>query len=231
MSVEMELRAVRVRYGPLEALHGVDLPVPAGTATVLLGRNGSGRTTVLRALAGTVRPAAGRVLWRGDDVTRLPAHLRARRGLCFVPDLRAVYATLTVAENLRLAGDPSAALDAYPELRPLLPRRAGTLSGGERRMLAVSRALAGPARVVLVDEPTLGMSPAVAARTYALLGGVCARGAAVVTTGRRLPEGLPRGALVHELRRGTVAFSGEAAEAAARRRFGGPTGGAASSRA
>ncbi|WP_023589411.1 ATP-binding cassette domain-containing protein [Streptomyces thermolilacinus] len=222
MSVEMELRAVRVRYGPLEALHGVDLPVPAGTATVLLGRNGSGRTTVLRALAGAVRPSAGRVLWRGADVTRLPPHLRARRGLCFVPDLRAVYATLTVAENLRLAGDPDAALAAYPELRPLLPRRAGTLSGGERRMLAVSRALAVPARVVLVDEPSLGMSPPVAERTYALLGALCARGTALVTAEQRLPDGLPRGTLVHELRRGEITFSGEPGEAAARRLLGGP---------
>ncbi|WP_228981932.1 ATP-binding cassette domain-containing protein [Streptomyces sp. DH12] len=215
MSVEMELRGVRVRYGPLEALHGVDLPVPAGTATVLLGRNGSGRTTVLRALAGTVRPVAGRVLWRGEDVTRVPAHRRARRGLCFVPDLRAVHATLTVAENLRLAaggGDLTAALDAYPELRPLLARRAGSLSGGERRMLAVSRALSRPARVVLVDEPALGMSPAVAARTYALLGRVCAGGAALVTAEQRLPDGLPPGTLVHELRRGAVVFSGEAVE-------------------
>ncbi|MEV2202958.1 ATP-binding cassette domain-containing protein [Streptomyces fradiae] len=230
MSVEMELCGVRVRYGPLEALHGVDLPVPAGTATVLLGRNGSGRTTVLRALAGAVRPSAGRVLWRGADVTRLPAHLRARRGLCFVPDRRAVYTTLTVAENLRLAGDAGAALDAYPELRPLLSRRAGTLSGGERRMLAVSRALARPPRVVLVDEPALGMSPAVAARTYTLLGALCARGTALVTAEQRLPGGLPRGTLVHELRRGSVVFSGEAAEAAVRRP-GGPTGGAAAGRA
>ncbi|WP_149178869.1 ATP-binding cassette domain-containing protein [Streptomyces sp. TRM49041] len=221
MTVEMELRAVRVRYGPLEALHGVDLPVPAATATVLLGRNGSGRTTVLRTLAGAVRPASGRVLWRGADVTRLPAHQRARRGLCFVPDLRAVYATLTVAENLRLAADGkdfAYALDAYPELRPLLDRRAGTLSGGEQRMLALSRAFAGTSRVVLVDEPALGMAPAVAARTYALLGGLCAHGTALVTAEQRLPGGLPPGTLVHELRRGAVVFSGEAAEAAVLRR-------------
>ncbi|WP_175412408.1 ATP-binding cassette domain-containing protein [Streptomyces sp. TRM64462] len=218
--IEMELRRVRVRYGPLEALHGIDLPVPAATVTVLLGRNGAGRTTVLRTLAGAVRPAAGRVLWRGADVTRTPAHERARRGLRFVPDLRAVYATLTVAENLELAaagpGAAAPALDAYPELRPLLARRAGTLSGGEQRMLALCRALLpprdGPARVVLVDEPTLGMSPAVAARTYTLLADLRAAGTAVVTAEQRLPPGLPPGTLAHELRRGALAFSGEAAE-------------------
>lgn len=221
----MELRSVRVRYGPLEALHGLDLAVPAGTVTVLLGRNGSGRTTLLRTLAGAVRPSAGRVLWRGADVTRVPAHKRARRGLRFVPDLRAVYATLTVAENLALAaarpGDLTPALDAYPELRALLPRRAGTLSGGEQRMLALSRALLppreGPARVVLVDEPALGLSPAVAARTYALLAALRTAGTAVVLAEQRPPAGLPPGTLAHELRRGTLTFSGEAAELTAPR--------------
>lgn len=211
MSVEMELRAARVRYGALEALHGLDLPVPAGTVTVLLGRNGSGRTTALRALAGTVRLSSGRVLWGGADVTPLPPHERARRGLCFVPDLRAVFEGLTVAENLALTAPGAPA--PYPELVPLLPRAAGTLSGGERRMLALSRALLRPARVVLVDEPSLGLAPPVAARTYGLLAALATRdGAAVVLAEQRVPDGLPPGTLVHELWRGSLAFSGEPAE-------------------
>ncbi|MGW8351401.1 ABC transporter ATP-binding protein [Streptomyces wedmorensis] len=215
MSVEIALRAARVRYGPLEALHGLDLPVPAGTVTVLLGRNGAGRTTALRALAGTVRLSAGRVLWRGVDVTRLSPHERARRGLCFVPDLRAVYDGLTVAENLALSSPGPASPTPYPELVPLLSRTAGTLSGGERRMLALSRALAAPARVVLVDEPSLGLAPAVAARTYRLLAELAVRdGAAVVLAEQHVPDALPPGSLVHELRRGSLAWSGEPAELA-----------------
>ncbi|MDX2294627.1 MULTISPECIES: ATP-binding cassette domain-containing protein [Streptomyces] len=220
MSVEMELRGARVRYGPLEALHGLDLPVPTGTVTVLTGRNGAGRSTALRALAGTVRLAAGRVLWRGEDVTALPPHDRSRRGLCFVPDRGAVYEGLTVAENLALArpdGAPDGAPPPYPALVPLLSRTAGTLSGGERRMLAVSRALLRPARVVLVDEPVLGMAPEVAADTYGLLAALAVRdGAAVVLAEQRVPDGLPPGTLVHELRRGARVFSGEAAERRAR---------------
>ncbi|GAA2808493.1 ATP-binding cassette domain-containing protein [Streptomyces showdoensis] len=215
MSVEIALRAARVRYGPLEALHGLDLALPAGTVTVLLGRNGAGRSSALRALAGTVPLAAGRVEWRGTDVTRLPAHERARRGLCFVPDLRAVYATLTVAENLDLAapGRRDEALAAYPELAPLLTHRAGTLSGGERRMLALTRALLSDARVVLVDEPSLGLSAPVAERTYGLLAALArpggAGGAAVVLAEQRLPPGLPPGSVAYELRRGSLASAGE----------------------
>jgi branched-chain amino acid transport system ATP-binding protein len=205
------LRGARVRYGPLEALHGLTVAAPGPGLTVLLGRNGSGRTTALGALAGTVPLSAGAVEWDGTDITRLPAYERARRGLVLVPERRAVFGSLTVRENLELAArDVTPALTAYPALTPLLPRRAGTLSGGEQRMLALSRALLARARVVLVDEPAQGMSPAVAARTYALLRGL---DACVVVAEQRLPPTLREAStLVYELRRGTVAFCGEAAE-------------------
>ncbi|TVL90621.1 ATP-binding cassette domain-containing protein [Streptomyces sp. SAJ15] len=234
MSVEIALRAARVRYGPLEALHGVDLAVPTAHLTVLLGRNGAGRTTALRAFAGTVPLTSGRVVWGGEDVTRLAAYARARRGVCLVPDRGAVFATLSVAENLRLAAraareDPEAARRAFPALGALLSRRAGTLSGGEQRMLAVARALLSPARLLLLDEPTQGMSPEAAARTYGLLAAAVADGRTVVVAEQRLPGGLdavgaPPGSaagragarlpatVVYELRRGAVVFSGEAAE-------------------
>ncbi|MFM9456009.1 ABC transporter ATP-binding protein [Streptomyces europaeiscabiei] len=208
----LSLRHARVRYGPLEALHGLTLAAPGPGLTVLLGRNGSGRTTALRALAGTVALSGGAVVWDGVDVTRTPAYERARRGLVLVPERRAVFGSLTVRENLELAApDLSYALDAYPWLEPLLPRRAGTLSGGEQRMLALARALSAHARVVLVDEPTQGMSPAVAARTYELLSGLCT---CVVVAEQRLPTGLRGmpGVLVYELRRGALAFGGEATE-------------------
>lgn len=118
----LSLRHARVRYGPLEALHGVTLAAPGPGITVLLGRNGSGRTTVLRALAGTVPLSGGAVVWDGTDVTRVPAHERARHGLCLVPERQAVFGSLTVRENLALAA-PSydRALDAYPQLTALLP--------------------------------------------------------------------------------------------------------------
>ncbi|MDT7844335.1 ATP-binding cassette domain-containing protein [Streptomyces justiciae] len=212
----LALRHARVRYGPLEALHGVTLAAPTPGLTVLLGRNGSGRTTALRALAGTVPLSAGAVVWDGTDITRVPAHERARHGLRLVPERQAVFGSLTVRENLELAAPAySPAFEAYPQLEALLPRRAGTLSGGEQRMLALARALLTHARVLLVDEPTQGMSPTVAARTYALLAGL---DACVVVAEQRLPPALRdrtsahAPVFVHELRRGAVVFSGEAAE-------------------
>ncbi|MEU6178687.1 ATP-binding cassette domain-containing protein [Streptomyces coeruleorubidus] len=207
----VSLRHARVRYGPLEALHGVTFAAPGPGLTVLLGRNGSGRSTALRALAGTVPLSGGAVVWDGADVTRVPAYERARRGLCLVPERQAVFGSLTVRENLELAApDHGPALDAYPQLRPLLERRAGALSGGEQRMLALSRALLARARVVLVDEPAQGMSPSVAARTYGLLS---ALDACVVVAEQRLPPALrDRPLLVYELRRGAVVFAGEASE-------------------
>ncbi|MGW7404642.1 ABC transporter ATP-binding protein [Streptomyces sp. NPDC054833] len=209
----VSLRHARVRYGPLEALHGVSLAAPGPGLTVLLGRNGSGRSTVLRALAGTVPLSGGAVVWDGVDVTRVPAYERARRGLFLVPERQAVFGSLTVRENLELMAPAyDCALDAYPRLRPLLHRRAGTLSGGEQRMLALSRALLARARVLLVDEPAQGMSPAVAARTYELLS---ALDACVVVAEQRLPPVLRgRPAFVYELRRGAVVFGGEAGERA-----------------
>ncbi|MEU7060841.1 ATP-binding cassette domain-containing protein [Streptomyces sp. NPDC046197] len=207
----ISLRHARVRYGPVEALHGVTLAAPGPGLTLLLGRNGSGRTTALRALAGTVALSGGAVVWDGVDVTRVPADRRAGRGLCLVPERQAVFGSLTVRENLELgASDPEAALDAYPQLRPLLPRRAGTLSGGEQRMLALSRALSTHARVVLVDDAAQGMSPSVAARTYDLL---AALHACVVLAEQRPPPALRgRPAVVYELRRGQVVFAGEPGE-------------------
>jgi branched-chain amino acid transport system ATP-binding protein len=222
VTVEIALYGARVRHGPLEALHGVDLAVPAGRLTVLLGRNGAGRTTVLRALAGTAPLSAGRVLWRGRDVTRMPADARARRGLAFVPDRRPVFGALTVAENLALFGaagpaGPEPALEVFPALRPLLDRPAGTLSGGEQRMLAVSRAVLGtPApRLVLLDEPSLGLSPAAAARMHTVLAALCGPdgGRTVLVAEQRLPEGLRAAtAVVYGLRRGAVVFRGEPGE-------------------
>ncbi|MDH6576845.1 ATP-binding cassette domain-containing protein [Kitasatospora sp. MAP5-34] len=215
MTVEAELRGVRVRYGPVEALHGVDLAFPAGRVTLLLGRNGSGRTSALHVLAGVVRPSAGRVLWRGTEVGGLDAHRRARLGLALVPAERAVFGSLTVAENLRLAvsgPQADAVVELFPELAALLGRQAGTLSGGQQQLVAVTRALLGRPRLLLLDEPDRGLAPAVAARLHGILLDSVREGRTVVIAAQSLPRLPVADCLVHVLHRGRVVLSGEPAE-------------------
>ncbi|QMU78457.1 ATP-binding cassette domain-containing protein [Streptacidiphilus sp. PB12-B1b] len=230
MALEISLDHARVHYGPLEALHGVDLRIPSGRLTLLLGRNGSGRSTVLHALSGTVPLSAGRVLWHGGasggagegaegtasgagprDITRWEAYRRARLGICLVPSGRAVFPSLTVGEQLGLAGRSrkDAALALFPELARLLGRTAGRLSGGEQQMLALARALAGPARLLLLDEPGRGLAEPVVARLHAALAAAVADGRTVVLAGQALPPGPVLPDLVWVLRQGAVVFAGE----------------------
>ncbi|GAA2156493.1 hypothetical protein GCM10009760_57520 [Kitasatospora kazusensis] len=227
MTVEAELRGVRVRYGPVEALHGVDLAFPAGRITLLLGRNGSGRTSALHALAGVVPTSAGRVLWRGSEVGGLDAYRRARQGLALVPAERAVFGSLTVAENLRLAtpgGDAEAVGEFFPELLALLGRPAGTLSGGQQQLVAVARALLVRPRLLLLDEPDRGLAPAVAARLHGMLLDSVRAGRTVVLAAQSLPR-LPAGdCLVYRLHRGRVVFAGEPGEPGGRDVIDGPGG-------
>ncbi|MBF9071138.1 ATP-binding cassette domain-containing protein [Streptacidiphilus fuscans] len=216
MALEVELRAARVRYGPLEALHGVDLPIAAGAMTVLLGRNGSGRTSTLHALAGVAPLASGSVRWYGGsgrarDITAMDTFRRSRLGIALLPAEQGVFPSLTVAENLTLlsgAGLP-AALALFPELEPLLSRTAGTLSGGEQRMVALSRVLTGPGRLLLLDELGLGLAEEVVARVHTALMALVAAGRTVVLAEQSLPAAPAAPDLVFELRRGAVAAAYE----------------------
>ncbi|MEY9892026.1 branched-chain amino acid transport system ATP-binding protein [Catenulispora sp. MAP5-51] len=213
MTVEAELRGARVRYGPLEALHGVDLAFPAGYVSVLIGRNGAGRTTALRALAGAVPLSSGRCLWQGRDVSTLPAYRRAREGMAFVPSEHAVFGSLTVAENLGSAARTDAEVaQTFPELPPLFDRRAETLSGGQQQLVALCRALLRRPRLLVLDEPDRGLAPAVVARLHRRLLEIAAEGRTVVLAAQTLPATLGAAGVVHVLHRGRVAFSGEPGE-------------------
>jgi branched-chain amino acid transport system ATP-binding protein len=159
----LALEDLHVYLGQSHVLQGVSFAVPEGGVTALLGRNGVGKTTTLRALMGLV-PRRGRVLLGDEDVSRLPTHAVVRRGVGYVPEDRDVFAGLSVAENLRLAErdrEPRYDLvyDLFPDLRERGRQRAGTLSGGQQQMLAIARALLNDNRVLLVDEPTKGLAP------------------------------------------------------------------------
>jgi branched-chain amino acid transport system ATP-binding protein len=162
-STLLDVRDLHVYLGQSHVLQGVTFSVPEGGVTALLGRNGVGKTTTLRALLGLVRPR-GQVLLAGEDVTKLATHRIVQRGVGYVPEDRDVFAGLSVEENLRLAvrnGDARYDLiyDLFPELEQRARQRAGTLSGGQQQMVAIARALLNENRLLLVDEPTKGLAP------------------------------------------------------------------------
>ena len=186
----LEVRDLRAGYGAVQVLRGVDLQLHAGELVLLLGRNGSGRSTLLQALIGLI-PASGSVRWAGRDLLALPAHQRARLGLGYVPEQRAVFAHLTVRQNLRLGAKPAANGAAAPwdeervlALFPALAARTRTpaqaLSGGEQQMLALARALIGNPQLLLLDEPTEGLAPQRVQDTAALLDRLRAGGVGVL---------------------------------------------------
>ncbi|MFL5900171.1 MAG: ABC transporter ATP-binding protein [Solirubrobacterales bacterium] len=180
----LELREVKVAYGGVEVVHGVDLDLAAGEVLGMIGPNGAGKSSVLRAICGLVRPSSGEVLFEGTVLNGMAPEQIARLGLALVPEGRPVFRTLTVAENLRMGmrrnGESTAAMERTLERFPILRARAGEhadrLSGGEQQQLAIARALLGRPRVLILDEPSLGLAPKTIDLIYELLKGLCEEG-------------------------------------------------------
>ncbi|MEE3154509.1 MAG: ATP-binding cassette domain-containing protein [Pseudomonadota bacterium] len=166
----LEVRALRASYGRIPILNGINFDVSAGEVVGILGHNGMGKTTLMRALMGLIPTADGSVTLDGDDITRAPPHVRVRRGLGYVPQGREIFPRLSVRDNLRMAAAASdagndnvveAVLGDFPRLKPLLDREGGALSGGEQQILAIARCLCTGPRLILLDEPTEGIQPSV----------------------------------------------------------------------
>lgn len=167
----LEVQDLRIRYGQVEAVHGISITVPLGHTVAIIGANGAGKSTTLKGIAGLLPAAAGSVCFRGSDVTQRPAHLRAAAGICLVPEGRGLFADQTVNDNLllgtfrrrRTGNEISHDLEVVYARFPILAERrrqvAGTLSGGEQQMLAIGRALIARPEVLLLDEPSLGLAP------------------------------------------------------------------------
>jgi len=185
----LTIENVHAAYGRIEVLHGVDLTVAGGTVFALLGPNGAGKSTLLKVVGGRLRPTAGTVAFDGMTASRRTPDVLARSGVIAIPEGRGVFPNLTVRDNLRMwtyrGGVNSAEVEArayeqFPRLKERRKQLAGTLSGGEQQMLAISRALAGETRVLLLDEISMGLAPIVVGRLYELVAAVAAGGVTVV---------------------------------------------------
>jgi branched-chain amino acid transport system ATP-binding protein len=174
------IRGLRVDYGPIRAVRDVDLDVEQGEIVALLGANGAGKSSLLNAVAGLLSAAAGSVTFEGRELVGLPAERIVRRGIAFVPEGRRIFPRLSVADNLRLGGairhdhdgvarSRARMLELFPILAARLRQEAGTLSGGEQQMLAIARALMSQPRLLLLDEPSLGLAPIVVREIFTLL--------------------------------------------------------------
>lgn len=213
----LEVHGLRAGYGGAEVLHGINLAVGTGEVLALLGPNGAGKSTALKVIAGHLRQTSGAVRFRDRDLAGHSAAERARVGLYLVPEGRAVFASLTVADNLRLSsGAPerrltsrvSEALDLFPVLAARQLQLAGTLSGGEQRMLALARAFVADPLLLMLDEPSLGLAPRVIDEVFEVIGRFAAAGIAIVLVEQYVQRALDVADQVCVLAKGDVAFAG-----------------------
>jgi sulfate-transporting ATPase len=201
-------------YGAAPVLNGIDIEVNAGEVVALLGPNGAGKTTTLMSLAGALKPTGGQIMSEGK-VTKAPLHRRCKQGMSYVPEERSVIAGMSGWANLRVGRcDRELAIGLFPELRTLLGRKAGMLSGGEQQMLTLARALARQPKVLLADELSMGLAPLIVERLLAAVRDAADGGLAVVLVEQHVRKALKIADRVYVLSQGTVAFSGTAAEAA-----------------
>ncbi|TDE91735.1 ABC transporter ATP-binding protein [Occultella glacieicola] len=207
---------LRVRYGRVEAVRGVSFDAAAGELVTLVGANGAGKSSIINAVSGLVRPRGGRILFEGRDITRTPAHRLVRSGLVQVPEGRQILATLTVEENLRLGAPRRAGIgEVYGRFPVLAERRrspAGTLSGGEQQMLAIGRALVARPRLILLDEPSMGLAPRIVDEVFGVIGEIRSSGTTVVLVEQNARRALRAADHGYILASGEIVHSGPAAE-------------------
>jgi branched-chain amino acid transport system ATP-binding protein len=217
----LSVNDVHAAYGSSRVLFGISLDVARGECVCLLGRNGVGKTTTMRAIMGLTPPSAGRVVWKGQDIAGWPPFRVARAGIGFVPEDRRIFAELTVRENLEVAGraagrpgrwTTAAVFALFPQLADLADRQGGLLSGGEQQMLTIGRTLMGNPELLLLDEPSEGLAPLVVENLLERVSGLKRDGLTILLAEQNVEFSLALADRVYLLEKGTVRFSGPAAE-------------------
>ena len=197
----LEVNDLRAGYGDVTALFDVSIRVGEGEAVALVGSNGAGKTTLLQAISGIVKPQAGQIIWKGEDITNLPPHERVERGIVQIPQGRGILVSMTVEENLlmgtyirRTRPKRRALLEEmlalFPRLQERLSQEAGTLSGGEQQMLAVARSLMLEPRLLIMDEPSLGLSPKLVGEVFRLIRTIKDKGVSILLIEQNLHQAL-----------------------------------------
>jgi len=220
----LEVAALRAGYGPIEVLRGIDLTVATGEIVALLGSNGAGKSTLNNNISGLYRPFGGTIRFDGRDIAGTPSMQIVEAGLVQVPEGRRVFPNLTVRDNLDLGsyrrGKPARAqnlervLTTFPRLRERLRQAAGTLSGGEQQMLAIGRGLMAEPRLLILDEPSLGLSPLLVEEMFALIGRLNDSGLSILLVEQNVMQSLTIAHRAYVLENGRIALQGPAAELA-----------------
>jgi branched-chain amino acid transport system ATP-binding protein len=219
----LEVRDIDVYYGDAQAVYGLSLSIEQGELATLVGSNGAGKTTTLRAIAGTRPPARGDIRFEGESLVRIPAHKRAERGIALVPEGRELWPQLTVLENLELGAfaRPARAsrrqtLDWVYEMFPVLRERArqvaGSMSGGQQQMVAIGRALMSRPRLLMMDEPSLGLAPVVVSQVFATIRRLHEEGLTILLVEQNLKKALEVADRGYVVETGTISLRGTSAE-------------------
>jgi branched-chain amino acid transport system ATP-binding protein len=222
----LTLENISVNYGAIEALNGISMHVEQGEVVTLIGANGAGKTTTLRTITGLLSPRAGRVLYENEEISGLPTHKLVARGISMSPEGRGVFANLTVRENLQMgaylkknkreiAEDMERAYTMFPRLKERQSQKAGTLSGGEQQMLAMGRALMSRPRLLLLDEPSLGLAPLVVHTIFQAIEDIRSKGTTILLVEQNANAALRHSNRAYVLETGQIVMEGSSQDLAA----------------
>jgi branched-chain amino acid transport system ATP-binding protein len=215
----LELKQLHIAYGQIKAVKGIDLQLHAGELVSLIGANGAGKTTTLNAIAGTLPIASGELLYDGARINNLPAHQRVHRGLALVPEGRGIFTRLTVEENLRMGAyirtdkaqieaDMQRVFEMLPRVKERLSQVAGTLSGGEQQMLAIGRALLSKPKLLLLDEPSMGLAPLFVEKIFEVVQSIVREGVTVLLVEQNANLALKFSQRAYVMESGQITLSG-----------------------